>query len=227
MRLLLSNSRESCVQAKFLLHLHLAMPGIHDGLEKQLRIGHLNIVGFALTTHKKVHGVLERGLLEGRIAGCCQPPGTATLGTCPEAEEFLMKIKYGGWIFLVICFLSIYRVYPLGKSVELVVFFVLSLILHELGHAITARYYRSPVHEVGLCLWGGYIRYERPSNALYQVVILASGMLTNLMLIVPFWFIPHIGPLVSVWNLFLFLLSVLPFRAFDGGKILRLCARRS
>jgi Zn-dependent protease len=138
-----------------------------------------------------------------------------------------MKIKFGGWIFLVICFLSIYRVYPLGKSVELAVFFVLSLILHEMGHAMAARYYRTPVHEVGLCLWGGYIRYERPSNALYHVVILTSGMLTNLMLIIPFWFIPNIGPLVSVWNLCLFVLSVLPFPAFDGGKILRLCARHS
>jgi membrane-associated protease RseP (regulator of RpoE activity) len=138
-----------------------------------------------------------------------------------------MRIKYGGWIFLVICFLSIYRIYPLGKSVGLAAFFVLSMVLHELGHAMAARYYGTPVHEVGLCLWGGYIRYERPSSALYHVVILTSGMLTNLMLIVPFWFIPHIGPLVSVWNLFLFVVSVLPFPAFDGGKILRLCARPS
>ena len=138
-----------------------------------------------------------------------------------------MKIKYGGWIFLLTCFLSLYRVYPLGKSSGLAGFFVLSMILHEMGHAITAIYYGTPVHEVGLCLWGGYIRYERPSNTLYHVVILTSGMLTNLLLDIPFWFIPHIGPLVSVWNLFLFISSVLPFPAFDGGKILKLCARQS
>ena len=138
-----------------------------------------------------------------------------------------MKIKYGGWIFLGLCFASIYRVFPLGKSVWLTVFFVLSMLLHELGHALAAWYYRAPVHELGLCLWGGYIRYERPGNSLYHVVILTAGMLTNLLLAPLFWFLPHIGPLVSVWNLMLFASSVLPLPAFDGGKILRLCARQS
>jgi len=143
------------------------------------------------------------------------------------AEVGPLKIKYGGRIFLGACFLSIYRIYPLGKSVALATFFVLSMILHEVGHAVAARYYRAPVHELGLCLWGGYIRYERPSNSLYHVVILTSGMMTNLLLVVPFWFVPHIGPLVSVWNLFLFVSSMLPFSAFDGGKIVKLCARHS
>ena len=138
-----------------------------------------------------------------------------------------MRIRHGGWIFLGACFLSIYRVYPLGKSIGLAAFFVLSMILHEAGHALAARYYRTPVHELGLCLWGGYIRYDRPTNSLYHVVILTSGMMTNVLLVVPFWFIPRIGPLVSVWNVILFVSSVLPFPAFDGGKILKLCARQS
>ena len=136
-----------------------------------------------------------------------------------------MKITSGGWIFVVACFLSIYRVFPFGKSAGLALFFVLSMILHEAGHALAARYYRTRVHELGLCLWGGYIRYERPSNQLYQAVILTSGMMMNLLLVVPTWFIPRIGPLVGVWNLLLFISSVVPLPWFDGGKLLKLCVR--
>jgi len=138
-----------------------------------------------------------------------------------------MKIKYGGWIFLSLCFLSTYRLFPLGKSVGLTIFFVLSMVLHELGHALAAWYYGVHVHELGLCLWGGYIRFEHPGNALYHVVILTAGMLMNLLLVPLFWFLPQIGPLVSVWNLVLFASSIVPLPAFDGGKILKLCMRQS
>ena len=138
----------------------------------------------------------------------------------------MLKIRFGGWIFLSACFVCIYRIYPLGKSAGLAAFFVLSLILHESGHALAAWYYRAQVHELGLCLWGGYIRYEKPANSLYQAVILTSGMMMNLFLCFAFWFIPHIGPLVSVWNLFLFASSVVPLPWFDGGKLLKLCARQ-
>lgn len=136
-----------------------------------------------------------------------------------------MRIKSGGWILLFLCFVATYHYYPLGTSVELTLFFVLSMVLHEMGHALAAWYYRTPVHELGLCLWGGYIRFERPKNSLYHAVILTAGIMTNLVLAVAFWFIPHIGPLVGVWNLFLFISNVLPIPAFDGGKILKLCLR--
>jgi len=138
-----------------------------------------------------------------------------------------MKIKVGGWVFVAACFLTSYYVYPVRRSAELAIFFVLSVMLHEVGHALAARYYRTPVRELGLCLWGGYIRYERPGNTLYQVVILTAGMMTNLLVVIPFWFIPRIGPLVSAWNLILFVSSVLPLPGLDGGKILKLCARQS
>jgi membrane-associated protease RseP (regulator of RpoE activity) len=138
----------------------------------------------------------------------------------------MIKMRFGGWIFLVACFLCIYRRFPLGESAELAILFVISMLLHELGHALAAWYYRAPVHELGLCLMGGYIRYERPSNSLYHAVILSSGMMANLLLTIPCWFIPHVGPLVSVWNLILFISSVIPLPWFDGGKLLRLCVRQ-
>lgn len=144
-----------------------------------------------------------------------------------SADGFVMKIKLGGWVFLAACFVSTYRLYPLGRSAGLAAFLVLSVMLHEVGHALAAWYYRTPVHELGLCLWGGYIRYERPGNSLYQVVILTAGMMTNLLLVIPFWFVPHIGPVISIWNFTLFVCSVLPFPGFDGGKILKLCARQA
>ena len=137
----------------------------------------------------------------------------------------IIRIKPGGWVFLIACFIAVYRVYPLGKSVPLSFLFVLSMVLHEVGHALAASYYRVPVHELGLCMWGGYVRFERPSNSLYHAVILSAGMMTNLLLVVPVWFIPDLGPLVSVWNVVLFVISVLPLPWFDGGKLLKLCAR--
>jgi hypothetical protein len=64
------------------------------------------------------------------------------------------------------------------------VFFVISMILHELGHALAAWYYHARVHQLGLCLWGGYIRYERPLKSLYHAVL--SGMMIDLLLCIPF-----------------------------------------
>ena len=159
----------------------------------------------------------------GALPTGCRPDLTDS----PRPGTTLIRIRHGGWLFLAACFLAIYRVFPLGKSAGLAAFFVLSMILHEVGHALAAWYYRTPVHEVGLCLWGGYICYERPKNSLYHAVILASGMMMNLLLTVPFWFIPQIGPLVSVWNLILFVSSVLPLPWFDGGKLLKVCARQA
>ena len=138
----------------------------------------------------------------------------------------MIRIRTGGWIFLGACFLAIHRVYPFGKSAGLASLFVVSMILHEFGHALAARYYHASIHEIGLCLWGGYIQYDKPANSLYHAVILTSGVMMNLVLAVPFWFIPDIGPLVSVWNLMLFVSNLLPFPWFDGGKLLRLCARQ-
>ena len=56
-------------------------------------------------------------------------------------------------------------------------------------------------------------------------MILTSGLMMNLVLVVPFWFIRGIGPFVSAWNLVLFVSNMLPFRWSDGGKLLKLCAR--
>jgi Zn-dependent protease len=142
-------------------------------------------------------------------------------------KDFAVKIRIGGWFFLATCFVALYRVFPLGKSAALTILFVLSMLLHEVGHVLAARYYRTYVQEFGLCLWGGYIAYRKPQDSLQQVVILSCGVLTNLVLSIPFWFIPEIGPLVSVWNLVLFFMNILPVPAFDGGKILKLCARRA
>ena len=138
---------------------------------------------------------------------------------------FAIRIRLGGWFFLLACFFSLYRVFPLGKSAALSLMFVISVLLHEAGHAAAAFYYRTPVMEVGLCLWGGYIAYRKPTDGLHQAVILSCGVLTNLILCLAFWFLPQIGPLVSVWNLLLFCSNLLPVPWFDGGKILRLCAR--
>lgn len=110
--------------------------------------------------------------------------------------------------------------------------FLLSVIVHELAHAVTARVLRLPVREVTVFYLGGVTRLETPpDDAEHELAIAVAGPLTNLLLAgvllaaatvvgrdtvtgVVLTFLGDLNAVIGVFNL-------LPAHPLDGGAILR------
>lgn len=113
-----------------------------------------------------------------------------------------------------------------------------SVVLHELGHALTARRYGIETREIVLTPIGGVARLDGYPQGLAELAIAAAGPLVNLALAVvllfgllvaglPPWGAGAVVDLHSAlqWllfgNLCLFALNLLPAFPLDGGRILR------
>lgn len=110
--------------------------------------------------------------------------------------------------------------------------FLLSVLVHELAHAITARLLHLRVREVTVFYLGGVTRLEQPpEDAEHELAIAVAGPLTNLLLAglllatahmvgretvagVVLSFLGDLNAVVGVFNL-------LPAHPLDGGAILR------
>jgi len=125
-----------------------------------------------------------------------------------------------GWLLLALCvLLGIFISGPLlGLAVGAAL--VVSLLLHEVGHMLAAMMLRVPVREFGLCLGGAYNRRAYAGCRQHEILISAAGPLMNLLLIVPFFFLPLIGPKVALCNLILCVVNLLPLTSSDGLRIL-------
>ena len=119
-----------------------------------------------------------------------------------------------------------------------VVGLLMSVVLHELGHALTARRYGIETREIVLTPIGGVARLDGYPRGLAELAIAAAGPLVNLALAVVLFFglvaagLPPWGagavvdlPSALQWllfgNLCLFALNLLPAFPLDGGRILR------
>lgn len=119
-----------------------------------------------------------------------------------------------------------------------VVGLLMSVVLHELGHALTARRYGIETREIVLTPIGGVARLEGYPQGVAELAIAAAGPLVNLGLAVVLFFglvavgLPPWGagavvdlPSALQWllfgNLCLFALNLLPAFPLDGGRILR------
>ena len=80
---------------------------------------------------------------------------------------------------------------------------------------------RVPVKEFGLRMGGAYNRRAYATRRRDEVLISAAGPMMNLLLVVPFLFVPQIGPQLALGNLALGLVNLLPFPSSDGLRILR------
>ncbi|MCY3929113.1 MAG: site-2 protease family protein [Acidobacteria bacterium] len=113
-----------------------------------------------------------------------------------------------------------------------------SVVLHELGHALTARRYGIETREIVLTPIGGVARLDGYPQGLAELAIAAAGPLVNLALAMVLFFgllvagLPPWGAGAVVdlhsalqWllfgNLCLFALNLLPAFPLDGGRILR------
>jgi Zn-dependent protease len=126
-----------------------------------------------------------------------------------------------GWFLVVLC--VVFGVGNGGWRLGLPegVLFLASLLLHEVGHILTAAFLRVPVREFGLELRGAYLRRAHATCRRDEILIAASGPLMNLLIVVPIAFVPRIGPQLALCNLMLAVINLLPLPSSDGLRILR------
>jgi Zn-dependent protease/CBS domain-containing protein len=136
-----------------------------------------------------------------------------------------------------------------GVAVAAAVLFFVSILLHELSHALVAKAYRIPVNRITLFLFGGIANIEHdPDSPKKEALMAAIGPITSIVLGVAFTAIGvlsfgltnrlgseldaaaairSMGPLTTllVWlgpvNILLGIFNMLPGFPLDGGRVLR------
>ena len=132
-------------------------------------------------------------------------------------------------IFLALMFL---QVGAIVFSLGLVLLLLVSIVLHELGHSLTARCFGCNTRDITLTVIGGCASLEcMPRKAWQEFLVAAAGPATSLALGVAFHFaslfLPDGNMLGDVlWcggriNVGLCLFNLLPGFPMDGGRIFR------
>jgi Zn-dependent protease len=123
-----------------------------------------------------------------------------------------------------------------ASGVRFAVCITLSLLAHELGHALVARHFKLRP-EILLHGLGGLTGHERARSPGQDALIVAAGPAAGLLLggmcQAALWFGGIQAPGVQVllaelvfWNLFWSLFNLLPMWPMDGGQLLRLGASK-
>ena len=114
--------------------------------------------------------------------------------------------------------------------------FVLSVFLHELGHALTAKLVRVDVKSIVIWLLGGFTNLSRePEKPIFRLAIYAAGPFVTLLL-GGLFFVAFYRPFnlpilwvevsrmlflsLAIVNISLFVVNILPVYPLDGGNIL-------
>jgi Zn-dependent protease len=123
----------------------------------------------------------------------------------------------------------------LGVSAYLVAFayavlLLISVLVHELAHALTAKIYHWPTQKIVLNLWGGHTQFESFTASPGRSVLVAlAGPAANFVLAGGGWLLLTGGQLtgvagiltnIFVWaNLLIGIFNVLPGLPLDGGRL--------
>lgn len=123
----------------------------------------------------------------------------------------------------------------LGLGAYLVAFtyavlLLISVLVHELAHALTAKIYRWPTQKIVLNLWGGHTQFESFTASPGRSVLVAmAGPAANFVLAAGGWLLVSAAPLtgvadilanIFVWaNLLIGIFNVLPGLPLDGGRL--------
>lgn len=113
--------------------------------------------------------------------------------------------------------------------------FFLSILAHEFGHALTARYYKIGTESISLHLFGGVARISRePGRPGEEFWIAIAGPVVSVLIAISagavYWLtkghasldrISHMAALVASVNTMLFVFNMLPGFPMDGGRVLR------
>ena len=109
------------------------------------------------------------------------------------------------------------------------------ILLHELGHAFVAKYFKLPISQITLFLFGGVaeIKKEATSPKVEFLVAIGGPVVTLLLIILlslftHFGVIFHVGiPVLAITsylaaiNTFILLFNLIPALPMDGGRVLR------
>lgn len=155
--------------------------------------------------------------------------------------SIVLLLALGAWIWGA----------PHGPSgalfgVGMMVLLILSVALHELGHALAARAFGLPVREILLLPIGGLaVLGRRPERPVQELVIAAAGPLVNVAIVIALAFIGAVSGLAAgltpqavlgllgeptplgglLWlmqaNILLVLFNLIPAFPLDGGRMLR------
>ena len=135
-------------------------------------------------------------------------------------------------IFLALMFMQFGTVDAIVFSFGLVVLLLTSIVLHELGHSLTARCFGCDTRDITLTVIGGCASLERmPRKAWQELLVAAAGPFVSFALGVALYvvssFLPEGNMLGDVlWygghiNIGLGLFNLLPGFPMDGGRIFR------
>ena len=123
-------------------------------------------------------------------------------------------------------------------SVALIVAFFICVLLHELGHSLTARRYGVRVPRILLLPIGGMAQFDRiPRKPSQELLITIAGPAVNFLIAallflavwrglintedVPKYSVNNLIDELWFWNLVMGIFNLLPIFPMDGGRILR------
>lgn len=144
-----------------------------------------------------------------------------------------MPVSVRGSFLLVAALIGFLGVGDMRQTIAWIAIVFLSILIHELGHALTARMYGSKV-AIELNGLGGLTRWSAPEGVLTpgrRALIAAAGSATGLLFGGVVWLVAdQFGPYdpFVAWvlestiyvNVFWGLLNWLPIRPLDGGHLL-------
>ncbi len=113
-----------------------------------------------------------------------------------------------------------------------VIFFFISILIHEISHSLVARRKGTPVKRITLFLFGGMAQIEKEPDTPYSEFIMAiAGPAASFIIATVFgiiWlFTKNIGPIgepvkyLAIINIILGVFNMLPGYPLDGGRVLR------
>lgn len=119
-----------------------------------------------------------------------------------------------------------------AKGLVASLLFFVSILLHELGHAVVARRHGLRTHSITLFVFGGVARLERdPEDGRTELRMAVAGPLVSLALAGLFYVLavlPFVSPAfeavasyLALVNLMLAVFNLVPAFPMDGGRLLR------